>query len=52
MFDDVIINAVFDRLTVIKRAGTDRWGKTCWRCVCDCGRKTRVVGRDLLTKNT
>lgn len=33
------ISARFGRLTVLDRAENDRFGRTQWRCRCDCGRE-------------
>lgn len=37
----------FGRLTVVEKHGKDAYGKTTWRCVCDCG-KPAVVRHGLL----
>lgn len=36
------ISAEFGRLTVVSRAENDRFGRTQWHCVCECG-KEKVV---------
>ena len=41
----------FGRLVVIKRDGTINRCAT-WRCKCDCGRRTVVKSKDLLSGNT
>lgn len=48
----------FGKLTVIERAGTYRsenspYSSTpTWRCVCDCGKETIVIGRNLVSGAT
>lgn len=42
----------FHWLTVIRRAGTSKWGKTTWLCVCKCGNRLVVVGSDLMGGKT
>lgn len=37
----------YGRLTVIARAGIDKYGKVKWRCRCECGNECDVVGSDL-----
>lgn len=37
----------FNRLTVIKRAGSNNQGKALWECKCDCGNMTMVTGIQL-----
>lgn len=40
----------FGRLTVIERAGTSRndgQGRPTWKCQCDCGNTTVVIGANL-----
>lgn len=37
----------FGRLTVLERAGSNRWGQSLWRCVCVCENETVVAGYDL-----
>jgi hypothetical protein len=32
----------FGRLTVVKRAGKDKWGSITWLCKCDCGKEKTV----------
>ncbi len=42
----------FGRLTVLQRAGFDKWGNSTWLCLCDCGIK-KVLGRpNLMSGNT
>jgi hypothetical protein len=42
----------FGMLTVMKRAGTNKYRKALWKCKCDCGRTTVVSSVDLVTGNT
>lgn len=42
----------FGRLTVKKRAGSNRLGEPMWDCVCECGKRKIVRGADLRTGNT
>jgi len=37
----------FNRLTVIKFAGRNKWRSSMWECLCDCGNKSVVRGYDL-----
>lgn len=37
----------FGRLVVLGRAGSTKHNKTLWRCRCDCGNETTVVGSRL-----
>lgn len=39
-------------LTVLGRAGRDTTGKTTWRCHCECGSESTVVGLNLKTRTT
>ena len=39
-----LIGMKFGRLTVIKEAGRDKWGKVTWNCRCDCGIVKIVAG--------
>ncbi len=41
------IGQVFGRLTVIKRARSDRHYKAMWLCKCECGTECVVVGANL-----
>ena len=38
----------FNKLTVIKQAGHDKYNKILWECLCDCGNTTVTHGRDLV----
>lgn len=42
----------FGRLTVIERAGNTKHGAAKWRCVCECGKETIVIGEELRKGNT
>jgi len=42
-----IINKTFGRLTVIKRNGSDKHGKSLWLCHCDCGNEVIIIGQNL-----
>lgn len=37
----------FGRLLVIERAGSNAKGNSLWKCLCDCGKETVVVGYTL-----
>jgi hypothetical protein len=37
----------FGALTVIERVGADPGGNSIWRCLCDCGKFTLVLGNNL-----
>lgn len=47
-----LVGKTFTRLTVIERAGTDKWGQACWKCLCACGNIVIVKGRELRAQNT
>lgn len=42
----------FGRLTVISFAGSDRYNKAQWNCICDCGKTVTAVGSDLRSGKT
>jgi len=42
----------FNRLVVLSRAMSSRTGDARWRCVCDCGAETTVLGYNLRNSNT
>lgn len=42
----------FGRLTVLGRAGSNKYNYATWLCICDCGKKTIVAGKSLRTGNT
>jgi hypothetical protein len=52
MHTNKLIGRVFCRLTVIDTAGTDGKGNAKWRCRCDCGNETEVLGCNLLKGHT
>lgn len=37
----------FGRLIVIKQAGKNKWGRTSWLCLCECGHRILVCTGDL-----
>ena len=37
----------FGRLTVVERVGSTNHGAAKWRCVCECGKETVVIGEEL-----
>lgn len=43
---------VFERLTVISRDGSNRWGQAAWLCRCRCGSLCTLGGAQLRTGNT
>lgn len=45
----------YGRLTVLERSGSKKHGKSsfaAWRCLCSCGRETRVIGMSLSNGDT
>jgi len=42
----------FNKLTVIKYVGKDKWGNAKWLCRCDCDKTKIVLGLSLKTGNT
>lgn len=40
----------FERLVVVRLAGTDRRGEALWECKCDCGKTSCVLGSHLRAK--
>lgn len=42
----------FGRLAVIEEAGRSNAGKVLWRCLCECGNETIVIGGDLRSGRT
>lgn len=42
----------FGLLTVIETMGKNKHRHFCWRCSCDCGKFTIVVGHNLVSGNT
>lgn len=43
---------VFDRLTVIKRAGSTKTHKALWLCQCSCGKRCVKIGTRLISRET
>lgn len=41
----------FNHLTVIGKSHKDKWGKTFWKCICDCGNECVVHGSQLRNRN-
>lgn len=42
----------FSRLLVFLEAGRTKWQKVLWKCLCDCGNETTVIGANLKTGHT
>ena len=42
----------FGRLVVLERAGTAKGGSAIWRCLCDCGKFSKVNGNSLRSGST
>ena len=42
-----LTDQIFGRLTVLNREGSDEDGKARWRCLCECGIETIVIGKNL-----
>lgn len=49
---DDLTGRKFNRLTVIEKAGNDKYGHPKWKCICDCGNETIVLASQLRTGNT
>ena len=47
-----LTNEKFERLLVVKRAGSNKYGRARWKCVCDCGNVLDVDSRSLISGNT
>ena len=47
-----LTNKRFERLLVIKEAGRNKQGNVIWKCKCDCGNYTYVVGSRLRNGHT
>lgn len=46
MSEHELLGSRFGRLTVIRYAGTNKWGTRMWECLCDCGKTVlRPSGR-------
>jgi hypothetical protein len=39
-----LIGVRFGRLVVVSQAPSDKYGNTCWNCICDCGNSKTTVG--------
>ena len=52
MKPEELIGKRFGRLTVVCLSHKDKWSKNYYDCVCDCGGKTKVLERNLITGNT
>lgn len=44
-----LVGRRFSRLVVLSYDHTDRYGYTCWRCLCDCGNETTARGSSLIS---
>ncbi len=42
----------YGKLVVLNRAGRHKHGEALWRCICDCGNETAVIGSKLRFENT
>lgn len=47
-----MVGKTFGKLTVIRKAFTDKRGEIKWLCNCECGNETVVLGSNLRTGNT
>ncbi|MDD3231141.1 MAG: AP2 domain-containing protein [Oscillospiraceae bacterium] len=47
-----LVGKRFGNLVVLKRYGSDKWGKPTWLCKCDCGNETIVGGSHLKRGDT
>ncbi len=47
-----MLNQKVGRLLVIERAGSNKDGKAVWLCICDCGNKLKVTGKEMRTGHT
>lgn len=45
----ILVGARYGRLTVLSEEGKDAYGKYLYKCICDCGKETIVLGTDLNT---
>ena len=46
------VGQVYGRLTVVRRAGSDKNKKALWLCQCECGSSVVAIGQSLQTGNT
>lgn len=37
----------YGKLTVLRESGRDKFGKTLWACICECGKEITVIGEGL-----
>lgn len=42
-----VTGQTFNKLTVVKRAGTNKFGMATWHCICACGKTTTATGAGL-----
>ena len=42
----------YDKLTVLKYSGLNKYGQVLWKCKCDCGNIVKVLGVNLRNGNT
>lgn len=47
-----LIGQKFHRLAVIEYNGKNKQGNSLWKCICDCGKETIVIGSNLKRGNT
>lgn len=47
-----MIGMVFGRLLVLERDGSDNYGKKKFKCQCNCGKITTVIGKSLRNQST
>lgn len=47
-----LIGKIFNRLQVIESAGSNELGRSLWKCQCDCGKISIVLGYSLIRGNT
>lgn len=47
-----LLNQKFGRITVIEKAGVDKYRNILWRCLCECGNITIVRGTYLINHRT
>lgn len=45
-------NTRFGSLVVLKDIGRNKYGQKIWLCLCDCGNKTNVNGKELINGDT
>lgn len=47
-----LIGGIYERLTVLKRVGRNKYGNPLWECLCVCGNSKCIPSRRLLTGKT